>query len=140
MKPIDKAFVIFVIFVHLMFFLLEALLWTFPTVNQPLITLLNNPVSLDFPTQAATLKNLFVNQGFYNLFLSVAGIAGLYFVEKKKFSEGYVLMLFLCFAGTGAGIVLALSTKAYILALIQGLSAAVTFFKILPYYKTVNNL
>lgn len=140
MKSLDKAFVMFVIVVHLMFFLLEALLWTFPIVNQPLITLLNNPVSIDFRTQAATLKNLFVNQGFYNLFLSIAGIAGFYFVKKRKLSEGYILMLFLCFAGTGAGIVLALSTKAYVLALIQGLSAAVTFFKILPYYKAVNNL
>lgn len=135
MKLTVKILVIFVIIVHLMFFLLEAIIWMNPLVYQTLITLLNNPVSLDDATQATTLKNLFVNQGFYNLFLAISGIAGLYFVGKGKFTVGYTLILFLCFAGTGAGIVLAFSTKAYLLALIQGVSAAVTFSKVLPYFR-----
>ncbi|AYL94304.1 hypothetical protein HYN43_002895 [Mucilaginibacter celer] len=41
-----------------------------PMVYQPLIQLLHNPVNLDYATQALALKNLFVNQGFYNLFLA----------------------------------------------------------------------
>lgn len=134
MKTSLKALVIFVIVVHVLFFLLEAILWMQPAVYGPLIKLLNNPVSMNYGTQALVLKNLFVNQGFYNLFLAIGGAVGLRLVAKNRYGPGYALILLLCFAGTGAGIVLAASTKAYLLAVIQGGSAALTFYRAWPFY------
>jgi putative membrane protein len=125
----------FVLIVHLMFFVLEALLWMQPQVHTLLITLLNNPVSSDTQTQALTLKNLFVNQGFYNLFLAGSGIWGFSLVKKGQYAAGYALLLTLCFSAAGAGIVLALTTKAYVLAFFQCAPACVLLLKILPKYK-----
>ena len=136
MKHLTKSLVFFVIIVHFMFFLLEAILWMMPAVHNILLDLLNNPVTTDYPTQALTLRNLFINQGFYNLFLMISGLSGLYFVRKEKFAVGYALILFLCFAGAGAGVVLACSTKAYLLAFFQAVPAMVAFYKIWPLFIT----
>ncbi|MEO6282929.1 MAG: DUF1304 family protein [Dyadobacter sp.] len=127
-----------VVIVHLMFFLLEAVLWMQPAVYSPLIVLLDNPVSSPYPLQALVLKNLFINQGFYNLFLVGAGLAGQWLVYKGRSSAGLALILFMCFAATGAGIVLAASTKAYLLAAFQALPAIITIVRIYPVFKAYN--
>ena len=130
-----RALIIFVIAVHFMFFILEAVFWMQPFVYNILLDFLNNPVDLAHPVQAITLRNLFINQGFYNLFLVIAGLKGLHLLSQKKYAVGYGLILFLCFAGVGAGIVLACSTKAYLLAIVQGIPAAITFYKVYSFYK-----
>jgi|GEM_PF-1063629 len=132
---LERVLLSLVIVVHLMFFLLEAIFWMLPEVNTILIGLLDNPVTSDVHLQALTLKNLFINQGFYNLFLVAAGIVGWRLIYLGKVTSGYVLLLFLCFSATGAGITLACSTKAYILALMQALPAAVTFILLYPAYQ-----
>ncbi|WP_162996267.1 DUF1304 family protein [Mucilaginibacter celer] len=134
MNRTTKILVAIVIIVHFLFFLLEAVLWMQPLVNEPLLLLLNNPVSSSFELQAVTLRNLFINQGFYNLFIMFAGVSGMALVTRRKYSSGYALILFLCFCGTGAGIVLACSTKAYLLAAGQALPALIAFIKIYPLY------
>lgn len=135
MTPMSKTLVIMVIIVHMMFFILEAIFWMQPRVHDILLYFLDNPVSIDYSLQALTLQKLFINQGFYNLFLALSGIAGFWFVKKEKYSTGYSLILFLCFAATGAGLVLALTTKAYILAILQAVPAALAFIKIHPLFK-----
>jgi putative membrane protein len=135
LKSHTRYLVIFVIIVHLMFFVLEALLWMNPFVYNILLGFLDNKVSLSFPVQALTLKNLFINQGCYNLFLSISGIIGLNMVSRKKYQQGYALILFLCFCGFGAGVTLSLSTKAYLLAIVQAIPAAITFVLVYPLYK-----
>jgi putative membrane protein len=132
-----KILVGFVILVHLMFFILEAIFWMQPTVNLILLGFLNNPVSVSYPIQALTLRNLFINQGFYNLFIALGGIAGLILVGREKLQVGYALILFLCFCGFGAGLILCLSTLAYLLAALQALPAALTFLLIYPRYKRI---
>jgi len=135
MNTTTKILVYVVIIVHLLFFILEAVLWMNPLVYNLLIDLLNNPVTSDHPTQALVLKHLFINQGFYNLFLVLGGVAGLYQVKKRNEVVGYTLILFLCFAGIGAGIVLASATKAYLFAFFQAIPAALAFFRIYPVFK-----
>jgi len=137
MNVLTKTLTYIVIIVHLLFFILEAVLWMNPLVNNLLIDLLNNPVSTDHPTQALVLKNLFINQGFYNLFLVIGGVAGLYQLKKSNDTAGYAL--FLCFAGVSAGIVLACSTKAYLFAFCQALPAAFAFFWIYPTFMSTLN-
>ena len=134
LNGLNKLLIGFVILVHCMFFLLEAILWMMPAVHTTLIELLNNPVHSDVHVQALTLKNLFINQGFYNLFLVGAGIAGLRFIHIGKSAVGLALLLLLCGSATGAGIVLAFSTKAYILAILQALPAAITFVRLYPHF------
>ena len=135
MDKLTKFLVVLVIIVHLMFFILEAIFWMEPMVYDILLNFLNNPVSLEYPVQAVVLKRLFINQGFYNLFLSIGGLYGYYVLGKQKYSIGYTLILFLCFCGVGAGIVLAFSTSAYILAVVQAVPAAIAFLKIYPLYQ-----
>ena len=135
MKFLTRGLVIVVIIVHMMFFLLEAFFWMVPEVYHILLDFLNNPVRTEYPIQAITLKGLFINQGFYNLFITCAGVEGLYLVYKRNYAVGYALILFLCFCGFGAGIVLALSTRGYILAFLQAVPAALAFLNIYPLYK-----
>lgn len=132
---LSKILLIVVLLVHGMFFILEALLWMWPEVYTPLIVLLNNPVSTDIYTQALTLKNLFINQGFYNLFLVIAGFWGDILILKQKYASGYAVLLVLCFSAAGAGLVLSLSTNAYLLALFQAAPAIWLFFRLLPKYQ-----
>lgn len=132
MTPMSKTLVIMAIIVHVMFFVLEAVFWMQQPVHDTLLYFLDNPVSIDYPMQALTLQKLFINQGFYNLFLAAGGIAGLWFVKKGKYAQGYGLILFLCFAATCAGLILALTTKAYVLATLQAVPAALAFIKIYP--------
>lgn len=134
---ITRGLIVLVIIVHLLFFLLEAVFWMRPEVHTILIDLLNNPVGSGIPLQALTLKNLFINQGCYNLFLVCAGIGGLLLIQRGKAAAGYVLLIFLCFSATGAGIVLACSTKAYILAIVQALPAAITLSRLYPVFKSL---
>lgn len=136
LNTFSKILLIVVLIVHSMFFLLEAILWMQPQVYTLLIGFLNNPVSLDTHTQALVLKNLFINQGFYNLFLVLGGLFGYSLLKKGQYSAGYSLLLLLCFSATGAGIVLAFSTTAYILAVLQAVPAAILFFRLLPLYKS----
>lgn len=140
LNPATKVLIYIVIIVHITFFILEAVLWMNPFVHNQLLDLLNNPVTLAYPVQTLVLKNLFINQGFYNLFLVIGGIAGLYQIKKRNYAAGYALILFLCFAGTGAGIILALSTKAYLFAFLQTTPAAITFFRIYPLFRQLTRL
>jgi putative membrane protein len=133
-----RLLVNFVVLVHLVFFLLEAVLWMQPAVYTPLIKLLDNPVSTAYPLQALVLKNLFINQGFYNLFVAGAGLGGQWLASHGRLSAGSALVLFMCIAATGAGVVLACSTNAYLLAAVQALPAAVTFAVIYPLFKVFN--
>jgi len=135
LNNVTKILVFLTIAVHLMFFFIEAIFWMQPQVYNRLLYFVENPVALDFPVQALVLKKLFINQGFYNLFLAIAGIKGLQLLKKGKYPTGYALILFLCFSATVAGIVLAGSTKAYVLAFFQTVPAAIAFARLYPLYR-----
>ena len=130
-----KALIVFVIFDFFMFFILEAIFWMQPFVHNLLLDWFNNPpANLDYETHALVLRKLFVNQGFYNLFFTVGGIAGLYQL-KKNGAVGYALILLVCFAAIGAGLVLSVTSNAYLLAFLQAMPAAVAFYNVYPLFK-----
>lgn len=129
-----KALIIFVIIDFSLFFILEAIFWMQPFVHNLLLDWFNNPPKdLNYEIHALVLKKLFINQGFYNLFFAIGGIAGLYQL-KKNLSAGYALILLMSFAAIGAGLVLAITSNAYLLAFLQTVPAAIVFFKIYPLY------
>jgi len=138
-NTLTKSLVIFVIFDFFMFFVLEVIFWMQPFVYNILLEMFNNPPkTLDFSTHALVLKKLFINQGFYNLFFAFGGVAGLNYLNKNK-AVGYALITLVCFSAVGAGIVLAVTSKAYILAFLQAVPAAIALAKIYPLFKNELN-
>lgn len=119
MSRLAKALVVFVIAFHLWAFVLEAFLWMRPAVHEPMLGRLTGTSSVALLDQALILKTLFVNQAFYNLFLAIAGIAGFAFLRRGDATVGRTLIAYLCLSAVGAGVVLALSTGAYVGALLQ---------------------
>lgn len=126
-----KTLALIVIFVHLMFFILEALFWMKPEVHTILLDFLDNPVTVDYNVQALTLRNLFINQGFYNLFLVCGGLAGLSLVRKKKYAIGYALVLFLCFSAR-CWYRFSMHNKSIHFSSIANSTRCATFYKIIP--------
>ncbi len=138
-STLTKSLVIFVIFDFFMFFVLEAIFWMKPFVYNMLLEMFNNPPkSLDFSMHALVLKKLFINQGFYNLFFAFGGLSGLYYLNKNK-AVGYAFITLVCFSAVGAGIVLAITSKAYILAFLQAFPAAIALAKVYPLFKNELN-
>ena len=135
MNTLTKSLVIFVIIDFLLFFVAEVILWMNPFVYTLLLDWFNNqPKSLSYEMHALVMKKLFINQGFYNLFFAIGGIAGLYQLKSNS-AVGYALILLVCFAATFAGIILAITTNAYLLAFLQTVPAAIAFFRVYPLYK-----
>ena len=120
-----KSLISFVILLHGAIFLVEVFYWMNPGVHEIALRRLGGPVSLELHVQAAVLRTTFVNLGFYNLFLALAGLAGLAFLWHGKVSVGRTLIFYMCLSAVGAGVVLLVSTHAYIGALLQAVPAAV---------------
>jgi putative membrane protein len=124
MRISSTLLVVFVVVFHLAAFVLEAVLWMRPGVYSSALSRLGSPSALPPHEQALVLQALFVNQGFYNLFLAIAGISGLALVQRGRVQVGLILIAYMCLTAVGAGIVLALSTRAYIGAVLQCVPAA----------------
>ena len=132
MNRFAKTMVLFVIAFHAVLFVVEALLWMQPGVYEFALHRLAIKTTLDLPGQALLLRAFFVNQGFYNLLLASAGIAGLAFLGRGNAPVGHTLIVYMCISAAGAGLVLGASTPATIGAILQGLPAALALAAILP--------
>ena len=62
--------------------------------------------------EAAALKQVFYNQGFYNLFLAIGALGGLIWGGDK----GHAIALFACACMAGAGVVLIASDRRMVRA------------------------
>ena len=124
MNNFTKALVLFVIIFHMGIFVAEALLWMRPGIYEFVLNRLANTTALDFHQQALVLRALFVSQGFYNLFLAIAGIAGLVLAGRGNAPAGNTLIVYMCLSALGAGVVLGTSTSATIGAILQAAPAA----------------
>lgn len=108
---------ILTISVHFIVFITEVFLWSTPVVYERAITKIITPETVSVVDKMLTLKPLFINQGFYNLFLALGGIAGLIVYKLQNRLD---LVIYICMYIVGAGIVLASTSTAYIGALVQG--------------------
>jgi putative membrane protein len=124
MNPLSRGLVAFVVLFHLGAFVLEALLWMEPVVYERVLGRLTDTTTIGLRDQALVLRALFVNQGFYNLFLASAGIAGFVALARGQAAVGRALIQYMCLFALGAGLVLAASTHAYVGALLQATPAA----------------
>jgi putative membrane protein len=125
MRRWPKLLIWFVIIFHFAAFVLEAFLWMQPGIYQAVLPRLTNRASPPALEQALVLRALFVNQGFYNLFLALAGVSGMVLSRRGHRPAGHALCCYMCLSALGAGIVLALSTRAYAGAFLQAVPSAV---------------
>jgi putative membrane protein len=84
--------------VHVLFFALESVLFTRPTVWKRF--------GVASQHDADAIRLMALNQGFYNLFLALGGIAGLTAVALGHDTVGATLIAFVAACMLGAGVVL----------------------------------
>jgi putative membrane protein len=115
---------LFLIAFHLLVFVFEAFLWMQPLVYERALSKLSGASTLDLHQQALVLKPLFVNQGFYNLFLAGGAVLGLALLRRGDHAAGMALVRYASLSALGAGIVLACTTSAYGGAILQAVPGA----------------
>lgn len=106
-------FIALSILVHIYIFCMESLLWGRPRTNK----------AFGMSPEMAESNKLFAfNQGFYNLFLAIAGLNGLGLLLGGFGDAGLALIAYSTLSMVGAALVLIYSQRKFIVpALIQGL-------------------
>jgi len=100
--------------IHVLFFAMESLLWTTPGVRK---------IFRQSESEAQTTKMLALNQGYYNLFLALATVAGIYFWNKGNISEAVAILTVSLGSMLAASLVLLFSAGTKMLrgVILQGL-------------------
>lgn len=119
-----KLFVILAGTLHVVIFAMESLFF----MNEAVYT----RFKLASIEQAQIVQAFAYNQGWYNLFLAIAALAGVFLANKLKPNVGNTLSLYACFSMLAAALVLITSSPEMArAAFIQGIfpvCAVVTFF------------
>ncbi|MBM9499530.1 DUF1304 domain-containing protein [Leptospira sp. 201903071] len=98
---------------HVWIFLMESVLWMRPAIHRRF--------GVTDKKLAEAMKGIFLNQGFYNLFLAIGALYGALFFEVHA-NYAPAIMIFSCLSVFGAGLVLFASKPAMArAAIIQGL-------------------
>jgi len=94
--------------VHVWFFALESLFFERPTVFRRF--------GLRSAEDAAVVRPMAFNQGFYNLFLAAGIAVGLGLVAAGQASSGRAIVLFACACMVAAGVVLVATNRRFLTA------------------------
>ncbi|MBW0433072.1 DUF1304 domain-containing protein [Leptospira yasudae] len=98
---------------HVWIFLMESVLWMKPTIHRRF--------GVTDKKLAEAMKGVFLNQGFYNLFLAIGALYGAAFFDLHA-NYAPAIMIFSCLSVFGAGVVLFASKPSMArAAIIQGL-------------------
>jgi len=99
--------------VHIYIFVMESVLWTRPSTWKRF--------GIRSQDDAATIRPMALNQGFYNLFLAIGVTVGLVLLAVQP-GAGFPLVFFSCASMLAASLVLVISnSKLARAALVQGL-------------------
>ena len=98
MPALAQAAALLAALIHVFFFLLESLLFERPDVWRRF--------GLASAEQAAIVRPMAFNQGFYNLFLALGVLAGLFLIAAGNQVAGKAIVIASCAAMVGAGAVL----------------------------------
>ncbi len=100
--------------IHILFFLMESVLWTRPAVMR---------IFRQKESDIKSTRVLAFNQGFYNLFLAIGVLAGFALLAGGHRDTGLAVVASNCAVMLGASIVLLMSSPRMLRgALIQGLA------------------
>ena len=94
--------------IHVWFFALESVLFSRPTVFRRF--------GLRSAEDAAIVRPMAFNQGFYNLFLALGIVAGLVLVAAGQQDAGRAIVIFACACMVGAGLVLFATDRRFLTA------------------------
>ena len=120
MNLLTLIFSLITICVHILVFVGESIFWLEPVIYEQAVTKIDAFTDVSSYEQAKILEVLFFNQGFYNLFIALGGIAGMILYRYGKSQAGIALICYTCMFAFGASLVLASSTTAYPGSLVQG--------------------
>ena len=93
--------------IHVWFFVLESVQFTQPKVYARF--------GLHTAGDAAIVRPMAFNQGFYNLFLALGILGGLALVASGQVEAGRAIVLFACATMVGAGVVLLASNRRFLI-------------------------
>jgi putative membrane protein len=94
--------------IHLWFFALESVLFSRPTVFRRF--------GLRSAEDAAIVRPMAFNQGFYNLFLAAGIVGGVVLAASGQRDAGRAIVLFACACMVGAGLVLYATDRRFLTA------------------------
>jgi putative membrane protein len=114
MLKVIALFAVAAALIHVLFFCLESLWWTRPSTRATFRLT---------EEESQTTRQLAFNQGFYNLFLAVGMLIGLFLMVTHYPHVGLILVFWNALSMLGAAIVLLVSSPKMLRgALIQGLA------------------
>ena len=119
MPVIAQLFAVVAALLHVWFFVMESVLWRRPAVWARF--------RLGSQADADVTAQLAFNQGFYNLFLALGALGGVWLARTSgDGSVGQAIALFACACMVGAGVVLVASDRRFLpAALLQAVPPAV---------------
>lgn len=114
MPLLAKVFASIAAFFHIVFFLVESILWMNPAVHSRFF--------VQTLEQAELLETALFNQGFYNLFVALGCLGGIVLLQRGRTVQGTTLVIYTCLFMLGAALVLLLSDARLLRGvLIQGI-------------------
>lgn len=119
MSAVSQVAALVAALIHLQIFVLESVLWSRPAVHRRF--------GIRSADDAAVIRPVMLNQGFYNLFLTLGILIGLIVVHTGPTPDGRAVVVFCCAAIVGAALVLLLVSNRSLAraALIQGVPPAI---------------
>ncbi len=139
MNLVTLIFAAMTMLIHVIVFVGESVFWLEPVIYKQAVLKIGLLTEVSAHEQARILEVLFFNQGFYNLFVAIGGVAGIILYKAGKAQAGLALVSYTCFFALGAALVLASSTTAYPGALIQGVPPALALLGVYANYRISKN-
>ncbi|AGC48509.1 hypothetical protein MYSTI_07237 [Myxococcus stipitatus DSM 14675] len=115
MSPLAQGFAVVAALFHVLFFVMESILFSRPKVWRRF--------GLKSQAEADIMKSMALNQGFYNLFLALGVLVGIGLVHTGSAATGVVAVVFGCACMVLAALVLVSNNRRFLTAsLVQGLA------------------
>ncbi|RKG97147.1 DUF1304 domain-containing protein [Corallococcus sp. CA053C] len=111
MSPLAQVFAVIAALIHVLFFVMESILFTRPKVWKRF--------GLKSQAEADVMKSMALNQGFYNLFLAVGVFVGVALVHTTAVTSGVTAVLFGCGCMLAAALVLVSNNRRFLRASIM---------------------
>ncbi|CAM3215702.1 DUF1304 domain-containing protein [Corallococcus sp. ZKHCc1 1396] len=114
MSPLAQVFAVIAALIHVLFFVMESVLFSRPKVWRRF--------GLKSQSDADVAKPIMLNQGFYNLFLALGVLVGVVLVHTPAAVSGVAAVVFGCACMLLAALVLVSSNRKFLKAsVVQGL-------------------
>ena len=108
MNPVAQAAALVAAAIHVLFFVMESILFTRPAIRSRFL--------VGSAADAKLIQPMAFNQGFYNLFLAIGAVAGVVAADTGHATVGRTLVGFACACMGLAGVVLVVTDRRFLRA------------------------